>query len=151
MSANASRPVSSSTGRTARTDPFATWPLARVALVAALAAVVANLALWAIARGPLGVSPEFPPLRSAPATIVASVVGILGATAVFALVRRFAPRPVATFRAVAGVALLFSLGGPLSARAEPGGSDVAVAVLIAMHVVTAAIAIGLLPRAVRER
>ena len=150
MSTNASRPVSSSTGRTARTEPFATRPLARVALVAALAAVVANLALWAIARGPLGVSPEFPPLRSAAATVVASVVGILGATAAFALVRRFAPRPLAIFRVVAGVALLLSLGGPLNARAEPGGSGVAVAVLVAMHVVTAAIAGGLLSRSVRE-
>ena len=146
MSTNASQPISSVAGRTAQTGRFAPQPLARAALVA----VAANLALWAVARGPLGVPAGFPPLQSAGAVVVASIVGILGATAVFALVRRFAPRPVATFRLVAGVALLLSLAGPFSARAEPGGSGVAVAVLVAMHAVTAAIAIGLLPRAVRE-
>lgn len=150
MSTNASQPISSVAGRTAQTDRFAPQPLSRAALVAALVAVAANLALWAVARGPLGVPAGFPPLQSAGAVVVASIVGILGATAVFALVRRFAPRPVATFRAVAGIALLLSLGGPLSARAEPGGSSAAVAVLVAMHVVTAAIALGFLPRAARE-
>ena len=150
MSTNASQPISSAAGRTTQTDRFAPQSLSRVVLVAAPVAVVANLALWAIARGPLGVSPAFPPLQSAAATVVASVVGILAATAVFALIRRFAPRPMTTFRVVAVVALLLSLGGSLGARAEPGGSNVAVATLVAMHVVTAAIAIGLLPRAERE-
>jgi hypothetical protein len=150
VSTNAGQPVSSLTGRAAQPERSAPQSLPRVALVTALAAVVANLALWAVARGPLGVSPAFPPLQSAAATVVAGVVGILAATAAFALIRRLAPRPVAAFRVVAVVALLLSLGGPMSARAEPGGSGGAVAVLVAMHVVTAVIAVGFLPRAAWE-
>ena len=148
MSTNASQPIASAsqTIQTTRVSPRSLW---QTGLVAALAATVINLVLWGLAHGPLEVSSEFPPLQSAGAIIAASLVGILAATLVFALLLRYAPWPVVAFRIIAVVALILSLGGPVSTASEPGASGAAVAVLVVMHVVTAVIAAWLLPTATR--
>lgn len=149
MSANASHPPAAASP--ARPDRVAAPRLAQAALVAAAAAVVANLLLWGIARGPLGVPGTFPPLQSAVATVVATVVGIAAGAVVFGVLLRFAPRPVTIFRALAAVGGVLSLGGPLGVASAPGASGAAIAVLVAMHLVTAAIAAWLLPRAAEAR
>ena len=149
MSTNASQPIASVVGQTiqaTRVSPRSLW---QTGLFAALVAVAINLVLWGLGRGPLGVSSDFPPLQSAGAIIAASLVGILAATLVFALLLRFAPQPIVAFRIIAGVALVLSLGGPLSTASEPGASGTAVAILAVMHVVTAAVAVSILPTATR--
>ena len=118
--------------------------LAPPTAAAVVLAVAANLSIRAVGLGPIGVHPDFPPLQSVGGTIVASVVGVLAAALVFVLLMRFVSRPVVAFRVVAVVGLLLSLGGPISAGSEPGGSTGAVLVLLAMHVVTAAIAVAFL-------
>ena len=146
---NASQPIASVAGQTVQADRVSPRSLWQTGLIAALVAAAINLVLWGLVRGPLGVSPDFPALQSAGAVIAASLVGILAATLVFTLLLRFAPRPVVAFRIIAGVALVLSLGGPVSTAAEPGASGTAVAILAVMHVVTAAVAAWLLPTAPR--
>ena len=145
MSTNASQPIASVVGQPVRAGRVSPRSFVRAALTAALVALAINLVLWGLARGPFAVSADFPPLQSAASTIFASLAGILAATLVFALLLRVAPWPVAAFRVIAAVALLLSLGGPLSATSEPGASGTAVTLLILMHVVTAAVAVWILP------
>ncbi len=136
------------TGR--RPERVAMGRLLPVGLAAAAVALVANALLRLLARGPLDLSSAFEPLQWG-SVIAASVVGVAGATVVLAVLARTSSRPIRLFGIVAAVALLLSLGGPLSARSEPGGSTTAVLVLVAMHVVTAAIAVGFLTTLARER
>jgi hypothetical protein len=121
-----------------------------VGLIAAGVVLMANGVLRLVARGPLDVSAAFEPLEWG-MIVGASIVGVLGATILLALLARFSRRPIRLFWITAGVVLLLSLGGPLSANSEPGGTATAVTVLIAMHLVTAAIAGGLLTTLARER
>ena len=117
-----------------------------VAPLAMVAASVANLiVLWtAVALFP-SVS-QFPMLGT-PQVIASTVVYLLLAAVAFAVVGKLSSRPVYHYRIVAVVALLLSFGAPLSAGAGfmPGASADAVTVvtLMLMHVVGAAITVGL--------
>jgi Family of unknown function (DUF6069) len=120
------------------------YPFDRIWRAGALAfglALVANLVLWAIGRGLLGVSDDFMPLETPIPLVVATLVGMVAATAVFAALVRFTARPERWFVIVAVVFGLLSLSGPLGQRPEPGGDAAAVATLVAMHVASAAAAI----------
>ena len=132
---------------TERIDTRRLWP---AALVAAAAAAVVNVVIRAIAVGPLDVSSDFPPLESVANTIIASVVGAIAGAVVLALLARFTRRPLRTFWIVAGVFLLASLAGPFGQSSEPGGDATAVGTLIAMHIVTAAIVVGVLTAMTRK-
>ena len=112
--------------------------------VAAGVALVANLVLWGIGRGLLGVDDEFVPLETPIPVIITTIVGMLVGTLVFFALVRFTARPVPIFRIVAVAFVLLSLLGPISQGSEPGGDAAAVLTLVAMHVVSATIAIAVL-------
>ena len=63
-------------------------------------AVIVNAIIRLIAVSLLGVSSEFPPLQAGP-PVVFSIIGVLGAVIVFAIIARFATRPIALFRRIA--------------------------------------------------
>ena len=69
--------------------------------------------------------------------VTAGVAGLLG-WALLAVLTRTTRRPVTIWRVAAVVALLLSLGGPLSA-----GAGAAAAVLVALHVAVAAVLVPL--------
>jgi len=122
----------------------------RAAAVAAVVSVVVNLVIRAIGVGPLDVSSAYEPLASVGPTIMSTIVGAVGGAVVLWLLARFTGRPLRTFWWIAGAFLLVSLSGPLSQGSEPGGDATAVSTLIAMHVATAAIVVGILTALTRE-
>lgn len=128
--------------------------VARTALVA-VAAVVANVLLRALAIAVLDIPDEFEHLALR-AVIVSTLAGVVAAGLVYAVIARRAQDPVRTFRIVAVVALLLSLLAPLSVGLEdppeyPGTDAGSVGTLMAMHVVAATIAIVVFSRAGRSR
>jgi hypothetical protein len=80
-------------------------------------------------------------LITLPMVAAMSVLGAVGGTFAYALVIRFARRPVRVFRLVAVVALVLSFGGPFSIAGAPAPM---VATLLVMHAVAAAIVVSLL-------
>ena len=123
--------------------------VARTAL-AAVAAVVANVLLRALAIAAFDIPPEFEHLALR-AVILSTLAGVLAAGLVYALIARFAMNPARTFTIVAIVALLLSLLAPLSVGLEdppeyPGTDAAAIGTMMAMHVVAAAIAVAALTR-----
>ena len=132
-------------------------PPTRIALPAALvasvaAALISELILAAIAHG-AGASPDFPPLTFR-RMLGPTFVGLLTAVVVWELVRRRAGDPVAVMRRLAPIVIVLSwvpdvvLGathqdatGPL-----PDTTWGEVAVLMVMHLVVAAIGLGLFSR-----
>ena len=141
---------------TPETEPRPTTDGRRVALgrlwwaapLAAAAAALANAAVYGLAEaagalpdrvlvgtpsgpGPLGLS----------AVLFSSAMAAVGAAVVFALVGRFARRPIRTFRLVAAVALVLSFATPLTL---PGAPLAMVLALELMHVVAAVAIVGVL-------
>ena len=118
-----------------------------------MAAVVANVALVAVANPLFGVSPDFPALAKE-AVAVFTAVGVLLAVAVFALVARFAQRPISLYRRIAIGALVLSLIPDLAMPLLPSPIPVGareIVLLMTTHVIAAAVAIGLLSSLTRER
>lgn len=120
--------------------------------LAVLAAVIANVLVSITAVALVGISPEFDPLHVRP-VIGFTVVGVLGAVIVFALVARFSRRPVRLFRRIALVVLLLSFVPDLSllyASPYAGTTVQSVIVLMLMHVVAWLISVSLLTTLTRK-
>ena len=134
-------------------------PLARIAgatVVAAVAAVIANVLLRAVAVAVFDIpQPEFEPLQLR-AVVVSTASGVLAGGVVFAIVARLARDPVRVFTIVAAVALVLSLWAPISLGLadppeDPGTDAGSVGTLIVMHVVAAAILVAAVTAAASGR
>jgi uncharacterized protein DUF6069 len=114
--------------------------------VAAVAAVIANVLIRALAVAIFDIpQPEFEPLQLR-AVVLSTLGGVLAAGVVFAVIARLTRDPVRVFLIVAAVAFVLSLWAPLSlALADPPenpGTDAgSIGTLVVMHAVAAAIAV----------
>ena len=115
--------------------------LARTGL-AALAAVVVNVIVRALASALFDIPDTFEHIALR-AVIVSTLIGVVAAALVYALAARLAADPVRTFTIVAAVALVLSLAAPLSLGFDEAA---AVGTLMLMHVLTAAIVVGVFTR-----
>jgi hypothetical protein len=125
-----------------------------VALLAALAAAVANTlvylaasALGTISQGvllpsPMGVSPLTVGLVA-----TTSVIGAIGAAIVFAVIGLFARRSVRLFRIVAAAVLVLSFVPPATIPGAPLAMRITLGV---MHVVAWALSVGVLTTLARK-
>ncbi len=109
--------------------------LARTA-VAAVAAVVVNVLVRAIAKAAFDIPDSFEHLALR-AVVLSTLFGVAAAALVYAAIRT-----TRTFIIVAAVALVVSLAAPLSVSDE--GDAAAVGTLMCMHVTTAAIVVAAL-------
>ncbi len=134
--------------RSTSTAPVDAGRRRRFRLLAVAGAIMAALGLWAIVELGFGFDVRSPgeafggasgtsdvgPLQ----VIVASGVGSLAGWALLALLERFSSRARAVWVAIALLALLASLGGPLSGTGITAANR---AVLVCMHLLVAAIVI----------
>lgn len=119
--------------------------LPRAFALGAAISIAVNLALYFLGRA-IGAFPDPMPLPNgqsldAVPVVVASIVGMLGATVVFAGMRRFLARPAPIFRVLALVLLVASFVTPFGI---PDASTAAIVLLELMHVVVAVAAIATL-------
>ena len=120
-----------------------------VGVLAIIASVAANLLVRQLALATLGISDEFEELSGIGAIITITsltTLGVLGAVIVFALLERFARRPILMFKRIAVVALVLSFVPDvlLLVASVPGATVVSVGVLMSMHVVAWVISVGML-------
>jgi hypothetical protein len=118
--------------------------------VAALAAIVVNVLVRAIAIALFDIPEAFEHLALR-AVIVSTLAGVIAAGLVFAVIARVARNPIKTFTIVAAVALVLSFAAPHSVGLHdppdyPGTDAAAVGTLMLMHVLTAAIVVGVFSR-----
>lgn len=118
-----------------------------------VATVSANLIIRTLAISLFGVPESFQYLQ--PASIIgSSIFFVLLALLAFVLVSRFAQRPIRFYRILACVALCISLLSPVMALVgllpAPGMSLGIFWTMIALHLVSAIIVIGLLTTLTRE-
>lgn len=120
-----------------------------VCLLTMIAAVVVNTIISLLAKGLFPVVPTFLPLQPM-IFIPFTVLGVLGATIVFAQIRRRAKHPISTFQRTVWIVLLVSLIPDLLVaffRPYPGTTLAEVGALMLMHVATAMICLVALVRA----
>ena len=114
----------------------------------ALAATVATVLIAMALRNGLGVPAAFTPL-STPAVAISTVVGMIGATLVFAWVARVQADPGRTFVWIAMAGLIVSWLPDLAiwaTRAFPETTATGILSLMALHPVAAGLAVGILLR-----
>lgn len=139
------------TTRTVVTTPSVSVPsLVRRGLIAVGLVLVVNI----LVRGLVGLlSPDLvavQPLGWTP-IVISSIVGTVGATAVYGLVRRVAGWSDRAFVAIAAVALLVSFVPVVNfAPMIPGVTTGGVIVLGVLHATTAVAAVGALTGAIRR-
>jgi uncharacterized membrane protein YoaK (UPF0700 family) len=130
-------------GTVSESESLGTGSFVRRGALAAALAGVAN-AVLVLAATTLGVAPGFRPV-ALPPVLLFTVLGVAGATAVYWLLHRRTSNPDRTFLRVAAVVLVLSLlpdVGLLSA--DPAATVPGVVVLMAMHVVAAAVSVVVL-------
>ena len=124
------------------------WHLWRVGLLTVLAAVVMNTLISLGAKSLFSVASTFIPLQLE-GFIPSTLIGVVGAFIVFALIVRWAKHPIRLFQRVAVIVLLASLIPDLLlpfVRLYPGTTFPEVGALLLMHVVTGLICLGTLSR-----
>ena len=117
-----------------------------VGLLTIIASVIANVLVRLLAEATLDISPDFEPLSGYVHVIRLTSLGVLGAIIVFALLARFARRPILMFKRLAAVVLVLSFVPTvwLLVASMPGATGVSVGVLMLMHVAAWAISVGML-------
>ena len=126
----------------------------RARLAAVGAAIVAALAAWFVAEVVFGLDLRRPAASvgaqaediDAVHVVFAAAVGSLAGWALLAVVERLTARPRRVWTVIAVVALVVSLGGPLSGSGITTSNRLA---LVLMHVVVAALVIPALARTAR--
>lgn len=118
-----------------------------------VAAIAANVVFGLIVTRLFGISPDFPALSSGALAVFTAVL-VTAAVIVFALVARFARRPITTYRKIALGALLLSFLPDFAMPFLPGPVPIGIleiVLLMITHLIAAAVAVGLLERFARER
>jgi hypothetical protein len=122
----------------------------RARLLVVVGAVMAALVVWAVAELGFGLHLRLPANGSqaswdvnAVVVVATSGVAALAAWGLLALLERLTAHPRAAWTTIAVLALLISLGGPLSGTGITTANRVALAL---MHLAVAAVLIPLLPR-----
>lgn len=124
------------------------WSKWKIAIVAAIASAIANLALMLVTISSMAVPASFMPLTPMP-IILWSFIGAFGAVGVYALMRKRNESPQRSFTIVAVVVLILSFipdvilvnvsEGPFA-----GATTGAIIVLMIMHVISFAIVVPML-------
>lgn len=124
----------------------------RVGPLVIAAALVANSVIREIALALFEVSPAFHHLRWGHLLSV-TAVAVGAAVLVFAIAIRYARRPIRLYRRIAAVVLALSLipDAAMFFADAPDHNPAAIIALMSMHVVDAAICVGLLPALTRVR
>ncbi|HLI87437.1 MAG TPA: DUF6069 family protein [Ktedonobacteraceae bacterium] len=134
-------------------EHVATRKLVWVGPLTIVSAIIVNLIIRSIAVALFGVPAAFQYMQAS-YIIGGTIVYLLLALLAFVLVSRFARRPIRFYRWLALVALCVSLLTPVMALtgslAAPGMNLSIFWTMIAMHIVTAAITVGLLTTLARS-
>jgi lysylphosphatidylglycerol synthetase-like protein (DUF2156 family) len=123
-----------------------------VAVLAAIEVAIVNAVIFFAASGFGTITKDVKPIGNSALTVgsvaIASIIGVIAAALVFALLRRFARQPVRLFRIVATVMLICSFVSPISIS---GASVAMILTLMLMHIVAWAASAVLLPTFTAER
>ena len=125
---------------------------ALVGLGTVVAAVLANLLVYAAGSPLVGYDPGFVVLANASGAIIFTVFPAIVAVLLYAALVRFTRRPERNFTVISAIVLVVSLVPDVTyIPTVPGATAGQTAILMLMHVVAAAVIVGLLTTRTRAR
>ena len=125
---------------------------ALIGLATVVAAVIANLLVYALGRAVVGYDQQFVVLANPSGTILFTVVPAIVAVLFYAILMRFTSNPARIFTNIAIVVLILSLIPDLTyIPSVPGASSGQTAILMVMHVVAAGVIVWMLTNFTRTR
>jgi Kef-type K+ transport system membrane component KefB len=126
---------------------FALFGLATV-----VAATVANVLVYYLGAAIVGYDPLFVILQNAGGAIFFTLPAAIVAVVLYSVLLRTAKRPERTFSIISAVVLVLSIVPDITyIPTVEGSSNGQTAVLIMMHIVAAAVIVGMLTRYTRQR
>ena len=122
-----------------------------VGLGTVVAAVLANVLVYVVGSAVVGYDPEFLPLANVSAPIVFTLIPAIVAVLLYAALRRFTRHPARVFAIIAAVVFVVTLIPDFTyIPTVPGATGGQTAILVLMHVVAAAVIVGLLTTLARS-
>lgn len=126
---------------------FALFGLAVVA-----AATLANVLVYYLGAATVGYDPSFVVLQNAGGAIFFTIPAAIIAVGLYALLLRTTKRPERTFSIISAVVLVLSIVPDITyIPTVEGSSNAQTAILILMHIVAAAVIVGMLTSYTRQR
>ncbi len=122
-------------------------------LVTLVVAVIGNLIVGFLAKAMFDIPEEFPPLGTV-RYVIFTVVGVLGAIAVYLLLAQKARNPIRAFQRIGWIVLILSMIPDIGlwvSNAFPGTTPAGIVTLMVMHLVPGLVAIYLLPAMTKLR
>jgi hypothetical protein len=118
-----------------------------VGVLSLVAATALNVLIGYVAATFLEISRMFSPLNGYGTIVAFTVIGVAGATVVYALVTRYSRNPMRLFLRVAVAALALSFVPDILLLVfTPGATLISVGVLMLMHVAAFLVSVGMLTR-----
>jgi hypothetical protein len=118
---------------------------ALIGLATVVAAIIANLLVYALGSVAVGYDPQFVVLANASGTILFTVVPAIVAVLLYAALMRFTSNPARIFTNIAVVVLIVSLIPDLTyIPSVPGATSGQTAILMLMHIVAAGVIVWML-------
>jgi hypothetical protein len=137
--------LSSSSSASVTSPAVSRGRFALVGLGTVVAAVIANLLVYALGSVVVGYDPQFVVLANASGTILFTVVPAIVAVLLYAALVRFSGNPARIFTNIAVVVLIVSLIPDLTyIPSVPGATSGQTAILMLMHVVAAGVIVSML-------
>lgn len=123
---------------------------ARIGLATVVAATLANVLVYFVGRAFLAYDPQFLPLTNVSGAIVFTLPAAIVAVGIYALLLRFARRPARTFAIISAVVFVVTTIPDFTyIPTVPGATAGQTATLVAMHIVAAAVIVGMLTKLAR--
>ena len=145
-----SAPLAPSVSSASRTIGWGRYAL--VGLGTIVAAVLANVLVYALGSVVVDYDPGFVVLADASGTILFTVFPAIVAVLLYAALLRFAKRPARTFSIISAVVFVVTLIPDfIYIPTVPGATNGQIAILVLMHIVAAAVIVGLLTTRTRPQ
>lgn len=126
--------------------------IVRVGVATVVASVAANALVYFIGGAFITYDPLFLPLVDVSGAIFFTLPAAIVAVALYAVLLRFARRPARTFTIVSAVVFVVTLIPDLTyIPTVPGATAAQTATLVLMHIVAAAVIVGMLTKLARAR
>lgn len=125
---------------------------ALVELATVLAATLANILVYYIGSALVTYDPQFIVLADVSAAVIFTVIPAIVAVLIYAVLRRISQHPARVFAIIAAVVFVVTLIPDfLYIPTVPGATGAQIAVLALMHVVAAAVIVGMLTSLAHNR
>jgi hypothetical protein len=123
------------------------WGYAKIAVATVVAAVLANVLVYFVGDAVVGYDPDFLVLSNVSGAVIFTFAAAVGAVLVYGALLRWTANPVRNFNVISAIVFVVTTVPDFTyIPGVEGASNGQTAVLVLMHVVAAAVIVGMLTK-----